>query len=293
MSYTVIKNDLENRYTFDLEKNMTQSNITDAHFLRPALTKLIIQRLQRGDSLNLFGEPGIGKTRLLEDIRNSGLKNTIITKVSFRGHQYSYEGFCRAICTEGRFQKISSTGLSEIIEEFQKIEDKQDFIMIDDFQYLPENPDIDPAYNQQFIDNLNSIKNASGVSLLVVTLKPVNNLIIFINKQPVTSVLNLDFIEVPPLQHEEIRKELDRRFEQDILDEQEKILLCSHLNEQSGNYELLKDYEVKILTKADAAMDFTRRLRKWNKEFKKGRQPSGMKLISRIREKIRVIRQLF
>ncbi len=293
MSYTVIKNDLENRYTFDLEKNMTQNNITDAHFLRPALTKLIIQRLQRGDSLNLFGEPGIGKTRLLEDIRNSGLKNTIITPVSFRGYQHSYEGFCRAICIEGRFQKISSTSLNEIIEEFQKIEDKQDFIMIDDFQYLPENPDIDPAYDQQFIDNLNSIKNASGVSLLVVTLKPVNNLIIFINKQPVTSVLNLDFIEVPPLQHEEIRKELDRRFGQDILDEQEKILLCSHLNEQSGNYGLLKDYEVKILTKADAAMDFTRRLRKWNKEFKKGRQPSGMKLISRIREKIRVIRQLF
>ncbi len=271
---------------------MTQNNITDAHFLRPALTKLIIQRLQRGDSLNLFGEPGIGKTRLLEDIRNSGLKNTIITPVSFRGYQHSYEGFCRAICTEGRFQKISSTSLSEIIEEFQKIEDKQDFIMIDDFQYLPENPDIDPAYDQQFIDNLNSIKNASGVSLLVVTLKPVNNLIIFINKQPVTSVLNLDFMKVTPLQHEEIRKELDRRFEQDILDEQDKMLLCSHLNEQAGNYELLKYYEVKILTNADKAMDFTRRLRKWNKEFKKGRRPTGIKLISRILEKMRLIGRL-
>ncbi len=29
----------------------------DAHFLRPALTKHIIQRLQRGESLNLFGKP--------------------------------------------------------------------------------------------------------------------------------------------------------------------------------------------------------------------------------------------
>ncbi|GEM_PF-3218994 len=33
----------------------------DTHFLRPALTKHIIQRLQRGESLNLFGKPGIGK----------------------------------------------------------------------------------------------------------------------------------------------------------------------------------------------------------------------------------------
>ncbi|MCP4349601.1 MAG: hypothetical protein GY795_29320 [Desulfobacterales bacterium] len=272
---------------------MTQNNITDTHFLRPALTKLVIQRLQRGDSLNLFGEPGIGKTRLLDDIYDSGLKNTIITKVSFRGYQNNYEGFCRAICSEGRFQKISSTSLSEIIEEFQMVEGKQDFILIDDFQYLPENPDIDPAYNQQFIDNLNSIKNASGVSLLVVTQKPVNNLIIFINKQPVTSVLNLDFIEVTQLQHGEIRNELDRRFEQGVLDEQEKIILCSHLNEQGGNYELLKYYEVKILTNADVAMDFTRRLRKWNKDFKKGRRPTGIKVISRVREKMRVIRELF
>ncbi|MCP4109152.1 MAG: hypothetical protein GY749_27090 [Desulfobacteraceae bacterium] len=160
---------------------MTQNNITNTHFLRPSLTKLVIQRLQRGDSLNLFGE--IGKTRLLDDICNTGLKNTIITKVSFRGYQNNYEGFCRAICSEGRFQKISSTGLSEIIEEFQMIEGKQDFILIDDFQYLPENPDIDPAYNQQFIDNLNSIKMHPECLCWWLLRSRLIILIIFINKK--------------------------------------------------------------------------------------------------------------
>jgi len=36
----------------------------DTHFLRPALTKHIIQRLQRGESLNLFGKPGFLLNRI-------------------------------------------------------------------------------------------------------------------------------------------------------------------------------------------------------------------------------------
>ncbi|MCP4109151.1 MAG: ATP-binding protein [Desulfobacteraceae bacterium] len=267
---------------------MIQNMITDDHFLRPAQTKLVIQRLQRGDSINLFGKTGIGKTRLLEDIRKSGLENTHIIHISFQGYQNSYEGFSRAIRSEFGIEENFSTSLDGTIEEMQKKE-KQNFILIDDFQYLPENPDIDPAYNQQFIDNLNSIKNASNVSLLVVTQKPVNNLIIFINKQPVTSVLNLDFVEVFPLQHEEIRNELDRRFEQDILNEQQKILLCSHLNEQTNNYELLKYYEVKILTKADVATDFSRRLNKWQHESKKKKRPTGIKKFVLIKSKLNMI----
>ncbi|MDM8544207.1 hypothetical protein QUF90_24280 [Desulfococcaceae bacterium HSG9] len=72
----------------------------DSHFLRPAITALVIKRLQRGESINLYGEPGIGKTRLLEDIRQSGLADTHIISVSFRGYQYSYDGFCKAVWTE-------------------------------------------------------------------------------------------------------------------------------------------------------------------------------------------------
>jgi ABC-type lipoprotein export system ATPase subunit len=61
----------------------------DTHFLRPALTKHIIQRLQRGESLNLFGKPGIGKTRMLEDIRDAKIDKTFVIIVFFRGYHIS------------------------------------------------------------------------------------------------------------------------------------------------------------------------------------------------------------
>ncbi len=70
----------------------------DAHFLRPALTKHIIQRLERGESLNLFGKPGIGKTRILDDIHDAAEPDkTFVIIVPFHGYANSYQGFCEAI----------------------------------------------------------------------------------------------------------------------------------------------------------------------------------------------------
>jgi len=250
--------------------------VQDSHFLRPTLTALVIQRLQRGDSINLYGKPGIGKTRLLEDIRNAGLANTHIISVSLRGYQYSYAGFCKAVWAQADIGGEPGDSLNQMIAKL-KAANKPVFFLIDDFQYLPDNPDIDARFNQDFIDSLNSIKNSAGVSLLAVTYKPVNNLVIFINKKPVTSVLNFDPLEVSSLKHKEITRELKRRFADDPLDAHQQKLLTSHLNEQPDNYTLLKDYEVKLRTQSDAKLTFNQRLDKWHRHFRKVNRSTGKK----------------
>ena len=68
--------------------------MNESHFLRPDFSSLVINRLHRGQSLNLFGSPGIGKSRLLEDIEKAAIPDTRMIHVSFKGYQYSYQGFC-------------------------------------------------------------------------------------------------------------------------------------------------------------------------------------------------------
>jgi len=255
----------------------------DSHFLRPTLTRLIIKRLQNGDSLNLYGKPGIGKTRLLEDIRKAKISDTLVILVSFHGYQHSYAGFCRAIWAESELQGTPPLSFNEMIKQIAE-KGKQVFLFIDDFQYISNNPDIDPAYNSDFINALNTLKNMSRVSLLAVSNELLNNLILFINKEPQTSVLNLEAIKTDELLQEDILKELNRRFKKGNLSDDEKNLLASFLNDHEQNYDLLNYIEAKIVTKSDAALEFRERLIRWDKEFKKERRPAPIKQAFKLRK---------
>ncbi len=198
---------------------------------------------------------------MLKDIRQVGLVDTHIISVSFRGYQYSYDGFCKAVWTAADIEGEPDASLNQIIDKLTA-KNKPIFFFIDDFQYLPDNPDIDAKFNQDFIDSLNLIKNSAGVSLLTVPHEPVNNLAIFIDKTPLTSVLNLTPFEIGLLKHEEISKELERRFANGLLDAHKQKLLTSHLNEQAANYALLMYYEVKLITQSDVKLTFNQRLDK-------------------------------
>ena len=254
------------------------SNIKNARFLRPASTSLIIQRLQRGDSLNLSGGRGIGKTRLLEDIKSANLENTCVIHVSLKGYQESYKAFCNAVFLSSDFKVRPPSSLNAVIKKLKETK-KQTFLFIDDFQYISDNPNLDPKYNQQFIDYLNSIRNTSGISLLAVSHEPLSKIIIFMGKKPVTSVLNLQNIHLDRLMHHEITDEISRRFQN--LDENAKNVLASHLNNHENNYELLEHYESKIISKGDTVLD-SAVLDRWYKNFKKTNRSSLMRLVIKL-----------
>lgn len=260
---------------------MMAAVITKAdHFLRPEMTRYIIQRLERGHSINLHGPPGLGKTRLLEDIRDGGIEGICVAFVSFRGYCASYGGFCRAVAAAGGVTGKTPAGMSAVVQELTET-GKSVFLLIDDFQYLPENPDVDPRFDQRFIEALNCIKNMSGISLLAVSLKPLHTLTLFIKQKPVTSVLNLDPVEVTPLSNDEIHNELVRRFPPGVLKKGEAVHLSSHLNGQERIYEVLEYYEPKILSKSSRGLD-DEMLQVWLQQFKKSQKKSPTKRMTRL-----------
>ncbi|MBW2663340.1 MAG: ATP-binding protein [Deltaproteobacteria bacterium] len=259
---------------------MMAAVITKAdHFLRPEMTRYIIQRLERGHSINLHGPPGLGKTRMLEDIRDGGIEGICVTFVSFRGYCASYGGFCRAVAAAGGVTGKTPDSMSTVVQELTRT-GKSVFLLIDDFQYLPENPDVDPRFDQRFIEALNCIKNMSGISLLAVSLKPLHTLTLFIKQKPVTSVLNLDPVEVTPLSNDEIHNELVRRFPPAVLKKGEAVHLSSHLNGQERIYEMLEYYEPKILSKSSRGLD-DEMLQVWLQQFKNAHKKSPTKRMSR------------
>jgi hypothetical protein len=70
---------------------------TFAHCLRPLFTENLLKDLQAGISLNLVGDSGQGRWRLLEDLQKCALENTIILAVNMRSYKQSYDGFVSAL----------------------------------------------------------------------------------------------------------------------------------------------------------------------------------------------------
>ena len=243
-------------------------------FLRPALTNVLVQRLNRGDSLNIYGEPGIGKTRLLEDIRGEAPPRTLVVSVSIRGYQYSYGGFCRAIWAEARQEGEAPPTFDKVVDGLARKADRV-FLFIDHFQAILSNPDIDPAYDQGFIDTLNAVKNKSNMSLLLVSSHPINTLILFVNKAPKTSVLHLDPIKVGSLSQEEIFAELDRKLPD--FDVDHRYWLASFLSDHERHYDLLNHMITQIAMDEAAQKDFRKKLQAWHKDFQQAHNPAPMK----------------
>ncbi len=237
------------------------------HFLRPELTRLVIQYLERGGSLNLHGPTGMGKTRLLEDIAGAGLEGARVVLVSFRGYSANYGGFCRAIAAAGGLSGETPGSMSAVVDELTRA-GAPVFLLIDDLHYLAENPEIDPRFDLLFVEALNNIKNTPGVSLLTASLKPMGALTIFIKKKPTTSVLDLRPIEAASFTTREIRAELERRFPRNILDIPGIVRLSNHLRARENPYGLIEYYEPKILSKDGPGLD-DEMLEIWRGEIKK------------------------
>lgn len=249
-----------------------------AHFLRPELTTYLIKQLQRGDAINIYGSPGIGKSRLLEDIRKADISDLHVTRpVSFRGFCKSYQGFCEEVWNSTGLDttKKSPKTFNEIIEQLDNSK-KKILLIIDDFQYLSENPNLDTKFNQRFIDSLNGIKNMAGVSLLVVSLKPLTTLTLYIKPDPVTSILSLKPLEIEQLSSNELEHEVHRRYKRNRTIKESIPLLVGYICDLENNYALLDYFVSKIVCLGDQKISHTK-LQAWESDFRQARRSSGTK----------------
>jgi hypothetical protein len=203
-----------------------------------------------------------------------------VITVSFKGYQNSYKEFCRSIFLDAGFDKKSPLTLSGVINKIKSSHQKI-LLCIDDFQYFSENPDLDPKYDQKFIDALNSIKHTQHVSLLIVSIKPMDSFVFFIHKKAVTSILDLTIIEMPSLQFSEIKDELNRRSINKCLNENDFQICTAYLNKQKNNYALLDYFELKIKGN-DSTLDLEKKMKTWQKKYGKSSHSTYKKLFFKI-----------
>ena len=205
-----------------------------SHCLRAEFTQSIIQSLiHKRLSINLIGEKGTGKTRLLEDISNCKLPDTVIVFVNLKSYVNNYKGLVREIHSQLGLNKEVPERLDQLFEGLEK-QSIRYLVFLDNYDALLDNPGNDGGYDVNFFDDLNFIKNKDNICLLCTTCQPHNSQPVFINKKSYrNSWLTLEKEMLPPLTRNQILEDLERQ-----VGEEEWLPIESNLDEK----ELVLEY---------------------------------------------------
>jgi hypothetical protein len=220
------------------KNQLTIEQVDVNHCLRAEFTQSIIQSLiNKRLSINLIGEKGTGKLRLLEDIRNCKLPDTVIVFVNLKSYVDNYKGLVREIHSQLGLNKEVPERLDQLFEGLEK-QPVRYLVFLDNYDGLLDNPGNDDGYDVNFFDDLNFIKNKDNICLLCTTCQPHNSQPVFINKKSYrNSWLTLEKEMLPPLTRRQILEELERQ-----VDEYDWQLLKSNLDEK----EPVLDYILKL-----------------------------------------------
>jgi hypothetical protein len=242
----------------------------EEHCLRPYFTKDIIRLLQGGRSINLVGNRGTGRKRLLEDIQACHLPNTRTVLVNVQSFCESYNGFLQDIWSQLALEGDKPITLSGLIERAVD-RNQQLFIFLYNFDALLNTPWLDPQYDRKFYDALNHIKNNPKVALICVTQTPHTQKAICIEKRIYrSSWLDLKIIQLPELAYDDILPEIERHKELFLTDDA-KSFISNSVRHHEEPYAFL-DYvlnQIVISNRKNEKIDFPTSLKKWKKEFKR------------------------
>ena len=246
-----------------------------SHCLRVEFTQSIIHSLiNKRLSINLIGEKGTGKTRLLEDIVDCKLPDTVIVFVNLKSYVNNYRGLVREIHRQLGLNKEIPERLDQLFEGLEK-QSVRYLVFLDNYDALLDNPGNDEGYDVNFFDDLNFIKNKDNICLVCTTCQPHNSQPVFINKKSYrNSWLTLEKEMLPTLTRNQILQELERQVDEynwqqlkSNLDEKE--LLLEYILEHPLPYPRLCFLAGKFNKKIDEEIDikFKKRLDKWVDEF--------------------------
>lgn len=203
-----------------------------AHCLRKQFTHSIYAKLKEGNSINLIGEKGSGRQRLLEDIsslaQQEGITPVLVNmnrwKHHFKGfveHVYEQLYHARELpAGEGQSDTTQSTDLVptdhlSLMLAGQLMHHRQIFLLINNYDYILNNPK--QRFPKSFFDDLNSLRSKTHLSLCLVTQQSHLQSKVFYKDPDGTmlknslSWLDLDILEIPRLTLAEVREELNKK----------------------------------------------------------------------------------
>lgn len=175
-----------------------------SHPLRPDFTLNIYKNIvQKSKSINIFGEKGTGKSRFIEDLLTLITDEIKVVKIDIRMVRNNYDKFIDEIKNQ---LNTNAKTLSEVLEEFSNNYNHTLFI-IDNFEELYKD-NADSKYDFDFFGELNSYKNQSNASLIVLSSKNYTHYYFYHNNKLSTSPLDIQVMEISPLTLDNIEVEL-------------------------------------------------------------------------------------
>jgi hypothetical protein len=174
------------------------------HAFRPEMTKNLLQKMcLHGQCLNLYGRKGIGKGRMLQDLKKCEpeLRNSKFIPIDMKYHVENHARFLEKLARECG---VVGQNLGQIIDKTK--EKAHLFLLLDNFEEVFDNPKKDKHYNSDFFDELNGLKNA-GQKLIVVTQERHTSHILDGRK----SWLTVNEYEMPEHSYTQVSAEIKRR----------------------------------------------------------------------------------
>lgn len=236
------------------------------HCLRPLFTENSVRALQKKTSLNIYGNSGQGRGRLLEDIQAYQWdNNTKVLLINMKTCRESYASFLRALWQQSGKSGNAPSDLGRLLTTIKK-DGHNIIILLHHFDALLDNPSIHQQFDVNFFNNLNGMRNDTQMALVCVTEKPHDNSVIFVgDKVHRNSWLDLEKKELVKLTFDEIKYEVKRRIDSLSGDD------LQHIGQQIYNhaqpYELLKYFCDNLLNEADNDLSFVKRVKLWKKQY--------------------------
>lgn len=177
--------------------------------LRPTSTRTVLNELLvRRQSVNLTGDMGHGKSRLLRDLKAMAAAQGLrVALLSLKEHRLQYANFLRAAAMQLGLPRTDYTDFADLVSDLSLRRDTPYLLLLDEIEVLNEYRSNDPRYNAHFVASLNLLKNLDHLHLLCASREWLKA-VVFDGE---TSLLTLHPIPLPPLSQQEIQAELHHR----------------------------------------------------------------------------------
>jgi len=253
--------------------------------LRPEYTRYLFNQLQK-NSLNIYAPHGQGQLRLLEDLQQlAQVEGDWVFLIKMKSYAESYSGFVQALAKQlivfmPEIEPKKLLSLADIFAILESVEAPQRrLFLLHDFDALLDNPQIDPAYNVDFFNSLNALKN-QGHRLVCITERSHNKSQVFVGGKAHSSWLDLKSRELPHLTYEEVKQELlSLSFKADHPD---LNTLIDAIKQHPQSYQFLDFAFPQLKFSDDKGGEFKRRLKRLHQDFDERECVSVFKKVHKI-----------
>ncbi len=196
----------------------TSLPVSLSNALRPAFTEKVIGWLERGKSVNVFGDEGQGIGRLAEDLAKNTPAPVRFHRFNMKGYADSCADFLQAVADALGIQKSAGDDIRGLLNNFLDTLPGTLWLCLEHFDRLAERQvdgkNVDAAgYDIHFLNYLNSLSNNPRVSLLVCSRLEIRATELYVGGKAVSGS-RLEFSErvaLPDLTFQEIEQYLERR----------------------------------------------------------------------------------